>query len=210
MKFVNWKLTEDKPPIPLAKTKGLPPMRPATHGLQGLSDETLLSRAAEGDTDALSLIFDRYQQPLYRFLRRQTTDAALAEDLVQDTFLRLLEAPKKRTVRHAKAYVYRIALHLAYDVSRRRRLETRHRESLVEPENTKEAAFITLVEERDLLDTAMALLSEKLRTAIALHYFADLSITEIAKTLKIPQGTVKSRLGRGYRQLAELLEGGRP
>ena len=201
MKFVDWRTKEGMPSMSGWRTERTP--------LDDTSDEVLLRRLADGDAAALSDLFDRYHQPLYRFLRRQCGDATFAEDLVQETFLRLMQAqPATRGVRHAKAYLYRIGLHLVHDAGRRRQLEARHEMETLTLTARPGTGIADQVAERDALDTAMAALSPKLRNAVALHYFADLSINEIAQILRVPEGTVKSRLGRAYRQLADWFEGG--
>lgn len=190
---------------PLAS--GLAPLGRHTAAAQATipSDEDLLRLVLHGEQAALTCLFDRHRDALHRLLRGLTGDDFLAEDLLQETFLRLWRAPQALgSVAKGRAYIYRMAVNLAQDHARRQR---RERELPRErpPRPGDQTALADAVGERDALGRALRVLSPPQRVVIGLHYHADQPIAEVARILGIPQGTVKTRLSRAYRRLAAAL-----
>ena len=140
------------------------------------------------------------------FLAYRTGDRALAEDLLADTFERVLRARRRFDPRKGsrKTWVYSIALNLLRDQIRRREAEGRAVERVQEPAPSGPGS-IQRVAERDELATALAELSEEEREAIALRYGADLTVPEIARLTGEKLTTVEGRVYRGLRKLRELL-----
>jgi RNA polymerase sigma-70 factor (ECF subfamily) len=156
--------------------------------------------------DEFERLYEEHAQGLLGFLAYRTGDRALAEDLLADTFERVLRARRRFDPRKGsrKTWVYSIALNLLRDQIRRREAEGRAVERVQEPAPSGPSS-IQQVAERDELSRALAELSEEERDAIALRYGADLTVPEIARLTGEKLTTVEGRIYRGLRKLRELL-----
>jgi RNA polymerase sigma-70 factor (ECF subfamily) len=164
------------------------------------SDETLLRQVHQGDADAMATLVQRYHARLLGFTFRYTQDRQASEDLVQETFLRIIRA--RDSVPDVFApWIYRIALNLCRDHAKSARL--RYEQPC--PEIIDDAASdpLALVEHHDLRD-AVESLPPPQREVMLLHYFADWTLGEVAAALKLPLGTVKSRLFAALTQLRRV------
>jgi RNA polymerase sigma factor (sigma-70 family) len=154
-------------------------------------------------------LYDEHAQPLFGFLLYRTGDRALSEDLLGDTFERVLRSRRRFDPRKGseKTWLYSIALNALRDHARRADAEQRAL-ARAEPSaraTSEGAAAIDLVDERDALARALATLSEEEREAVALRYGADLTIPEMADALGEKLTTVDGRVYRALRKLrAEL------
>lgn len=166
-----------------------------------LSDEWLLRAAQDGAAGAMALLVTRFERPLYRMLLGLTGRPAVAEDLLQDTFVRLVRQPVP--LDHVAGWLYRCAENLAIDHARRRGRE----HLMAEPPEPSAPSddWTDRIVDRERLAAAVAQLTLEQRQAIALHYFADQPLADVARILGVPLGTVKTRLHRAYRRLAALL-----
>jgi RNA polymerase sigma-70 factor (ECF subfamily) len=176
-----------------------------------LSDEELMARVMRGDRDALTPLAVRYHRPLLGYLYRLTGgQLPLAEDLVQETFVRLLNQRSYRPGRAFRPWLYAVATNVARDHFRspaaRRAgelgdaLAVSLRDGAPGPEERALRA-----EEGRAVRQALARLSEEQRVTLFLRFYQGLSLAEIAATLETPLGTVKSRLFAALRRLRDLL-----
>jgi RNA polymerase sigma-70 factor (ECF subfamily) len=161
------------------------------------------------DRERFENLYAEHAQPLYRFLAYRTGDRALAEDLLGDTFERVLRARRRFDPRRAseKTWIYSIALNALRDHARRASAEQRaiERSEAIRATGTDSTPALEAVDERDALRRAMEALSEEEREAIALRYGADLTVPEMARTLGEKLTTVDGRVYRALRKLrAEL------
>jgi len=169
-----------------------------------LDDEALYGQLRAGNHAALVELVERYHSPLYKFLCRYTGDVALADDLTQETFTRLLTyqgAPPTRF----KAWVYAIASNLARDHFKSARYR---RERSTDFDG--DAAMFTnddthTPDDRDDVIRALAQLSPDHREVLILRFYHDLKLDEIAEVTRAPLGTVKSRLFHALRQVKGFL-----
>ena len=145
-------------------------------------------------------LYGEHAELLFGFLVYRTGDRALAEDILADTFERVLRARRRFDPRKAseKTWIYSIALNLLRDRIRRTAAEGRALERLDRPEPGNPPGG---VEDRDALGRALKVLSDEEREAIALRYGADLTVPEIAKLTGDRLTTVE---GRVYRALGKL------
>ncbi len=176
------------------------------------TDEDLALGIKQGDGDSLRLLVERHHSPLLGFLYRMTGgDRALAEDMVQEAFLRVLRTiGQYQHPRPFKPWLYAIATNLIRD--HYRRSETRHTvaasEQALRQIEAPGAVEDGLQEEDEAREIAAALLAlpDLQREVVVLRYYQELSLAEIAALLDIPVGTVKSRLSIGLHRLREVLE----
>jgi RNA polymerase sigma-70 factor (ECF subfamily) len=154
-------------------------------------------------------LYDEHAGPLLGFLVYRTGDRPLAEDLLADTFERVLTArrPFDRRKASEKTWLYTIALNLLRDHARRTAAGSRavERVAVGAPEATPERAFES-VEHRDSLQRALANLSDEEREAVSLRYGADLTVPEIAQLKGEKLTTIEGRVYRALRKLKDELE----
>jgi RNA polymerase sigma-70 factor (ECF subfamily) len=178
------------------------------------ADQDVLLRVASGQLDALEELYDRYRTMAYSIALRITSDAALAEDVVQDAFLGAWRNAGRYVAGRAsvKTWLLSIVHHRAIDAIRRRRptAELPERDdappaALTIPDIWPEVAGrLDAVE----VQTALAQLSDVQREALELAYFGGLTQQEIAARTDTPLGTVKSRMRLGLLAMRRALVGG--
>ncbi len=190
--------------------------------LDQTTDEVLLSRYRdEGRTTDFDALVHRYERELYRYLARYTGDAALAEDIFQNTFLQVhLKKALYEDGRPVRPWLYSIATHQAVDALRKAgrhptvSLDVR---GASQGESDSSALVDVLVgdgqspltelqgeEHKEWVRSAIEKLPDSLRQTLILAYFQDLKYREIAEIQKIPVGTVKSRLHAALAKLQEM------
>ncbi len=186
------------------------------HTLAG--DQDVLSAIARGKVEALDVLYQRYHRELYALAYRIVTDHQLAEDLIQETFVRVWRhansySPQAGSVR---GWLFAILRNYTIDYLRKQRQRSTPREvPLGEIECDDRLALedtweeVWRREERAQLCRAMAGLSEKQRMVIELAYFQGYTHTEIAAISGLPLGTVKSSMRLGLLALKrELMKRG--
>lgn len=152
-------------------------------------------------------LWARHAQGLYGFLAYRTGDRALAEDLLADTFERVLK--NRQSYDPAKGsesgWLYAIALNILRSHARRASAESRALErSAAGAQGSYDP--LAAVEARGMLDMALRILSAEEREAIALRYGAELTVPEAAEALGEPLTTVEGRVYRALRKLKEALD----
>ncbi len=184
-----------------------------TKDLRKADDFRLMDLVRQGGAAAFTELVERHQNRLYRFFRLLGEDRGLAEDLVQEVFLRVFLARERyRPIVTFSAYLFSIARNVWRDRLRRQRRSPRlalnDRQALEKAVDG--AKFISGVEENlaARLDVREALveLPDPQRLALILSLYQGLSYAEIAAVLEIPAGTVKSRMFHALRRLKEKLK----
>ncbi|MGH2496321.1 MAG: RNA polymerase sigma factor [Ktedonobacteraceae bacterium] len=178
-----------------------------------LSDEVLMGEVMAGKTMALAMLVERYHAPLLGYLYRLARgDRPLAEDLVQETFLNVLQQRSYQSGRPFKPWLYAIATNRARDhfksVAARCFVRQVDDEDDVPGEfdvSSSPEAILLAWEQGDEINAMLNRLSEEYRITLLLRFYQGMSLQEIADTLHVPLGTVKSRLSVGTRQLRKLL-----
>lgn len=171
-----------------------------------ISDEELLKGMERGDQLAFEAFVRRYHGPLYGFLERLLRDRQKAEDLVQETFLRLIrQLSQDKPPEHPKAWLYRVAHNLCRDYWRSTGYRTDSIATREVPEQADgDAEVVELYERQETrreLIAALDSLPEMQREVVMMRFFQDLKLHEIAQVLEIPLGTVKGHLYQGLRKL---------
>jgi RNA polymerase sigma-70 factor (ECF subfamily) len=178
------------------------------------ADRAVLVRLADGELDALEELYDRYKTMAYSIAYRITNDTTLAEDVVQDAFLGCWRNAARYVEGRGsvKTWLLAIVHHRAIDAVRRRRpttalpdLELPPPAALTEPDVWTEVAAGL---DAELVQRALADLSEVQREALELAYFGGLTQQEIADRTATPLGTVKSRMRLGLLAMRRRLEEG--
>jgi RNA polymerase sigma-70 factor (ECF subfamily) len=186
-----------------------------------VTDEALMIRFQGGDRQAFTLLVRRYQSPLYNFALRHLQSPPAAEEVVQETFVRVLQSATAfmQTSRFT-SWLYAIARNLCIDVLRKQR-QRRH-PSLDEPTHSEDATGMTLGErsadgrasvERAAVSTeirvrllsAVAQLPEEQREVFLLREMSNLPFKEIAEVVGVPENTVKSRMRYALERLQAAL-----
>ena len=152
--------------------------------------------------DIFAELADKYGDSVYRFCRTLAYSKEDADDLFQETFLKALEQPHKIDgAENPQNFLFTTALYIWKSWKRKyaRRSRIAPVEALDESQETSESSPGAEDEymERDLLITVRELvgaLPEKLRVPVVMYYNAEMDVQKIAEALKIPAGTVKSRL----------------
>ncbi len=164
-------------------------------------------RTAGGDPEALVGLMEEHRHRLFGYLLRIAGDRAAAEDLFQQTWLRVMEQIGRYDGRRRfEAWLFAIAHNLAIDYLRRKRPESLEESGADPPDRGASALEASIAgERRAMVGAAMAKLPAVYRETVALRFEQDLKLEEIAAVLNTPLSTVKSRLRRGLEALrAEL------
>ncbi len=152
-------------------------------------------------------LYAEHAQGLFGFLAYRVNDRVLAEDLVADTFERVLRSRRRFDPRKGseKAWIYSIAMNLLRDRARRDQAETRAMERSVPVPAHGVTSPHELVDERDQLREALASLAPEEYDAIALRFGGDLTVPEIARLTGEPLTTVEGRVYRALRKLRDRM-----
>jgi RNA polymerase sigma-70 factor (ECF subfamily) len=169
--------------------------------MEALSGGKVAWAGAEGGRELVSYLYDRYRQALYAFLLRLSGNPSLAEDLVQETFLRALEKVPRGAGDHPRAWIFRVARNLLYDHLRRAKRE----EASLEEEVRLGQSF----EPPDSLGVQRVLkrLPPQYREILLLREVEGMSYEEISRAMGLSLSHVKVLLHRARRSLASLYLG---
>jgi RNA polymerase sigma-70 factor (ECF subfamily) len=182
----------------------------AKDGLREADDAALVNALADGDEPAMVEVVRRHRQPVVAFARRLVGDAARADDISQEVFLRLWERSDRFDPQRGSLRAFLLALThgraldaLRADSSRRTR-EERHAatgEVATRPAETQVVAQSVA----DAVRRALAAIPEAERRAVELAYFGGHTYRTVAEMLDEPEGTVKSRIRAGLTRLRSAL-----
>lgn len=193
------------------------------------SDDELMQRYQKGDEEAFNCIVRRHHKPLVNFIARFTGDRDNAEDLAQDTFIRMFKAANRYKPGRAqfKTWMYFIARNLCKNEIRNRGRRERYRvDNVITKDHTslgnedqidliatapadKSFQPEVAIERKELQETtkkAITELPEKYRFPLILRDIQGLSYEEISKILELPNGTTKSRINRARLMLKDKLK----
>lgn len=192
-------------------------------GMEGGSPQeaSLVRACKEGDRTAFNLLVWRWEKPLFNFTYKYVGDAHLAQDLVQETFVRVLRSIGRYEHRGSfSTWLYRIAVNLCRDHFRKRRLpmvslhdyyttpsgERVYVRDRVSDDRPRSDEAMVAEEREELVRRLLAGLPDEQRIVILMKEYQALTFREIAEVLDLPESTVKSRLYRGLRMMRDQLE----
>jgi RNA polymerase sigma-70 factor (ECF subfamily) len=171
-------------------------------------DRDLVSRAKQGDKDAFTSLVLRYGDRLYSVAFRILRDTTRAEDAVQQTFLTAWrELRRLRDDDRLEAWLYRLLVNACFAELRHTRRWQPGLRLITDPEtgpSTDDAQVSVAL--RDELERAFRRLSGEQRAVLAMHHYLGLSGAEIAETLGLSAGTVRSRLHYAKQQMRAAIE----
>ena len=171
-------------------------------------DYTLMRAIQKGDMVAFSSMVDRYKNRLLNVIGRMLSSSEEAEDIVQETFVRVYQHRQSFNFKHCfSTWIYTIALNLARNELRKRK-KFKFFEISEMQGNEKEFAVDAKIPSRlpQVLDKAIRGLPEKYRIAFILRDVEEMPYEEVAKVLGVPLGTVKSRVNRARLMLRDKLQ----
>ncbi len=159
----------------------------------------------ENDSLRFERLVEQYQEAVLRTCFLYLRDQSLAEDAVQETFLKVYRSlPAFRGEAGEKTWIMKIAMHTCFDLNRSGWFRLMNRR--ITPDMLPCAASDATAED-DQLTLAVMKLPRKLREVILLHYYQGLSVNEVAAALNLAHSSVSGRLKRGREKLKTLLEG---
>jgi len=171
-------------------------------------DHDLLRQVQHGDMVAFSRLVDRYRNRLMNVIGRMLMDAEEAEDIVQESFLRVYQHRMSFDFKHCfSTWLYTIALNLARNELRKKKkykfvdifeMQNKEVETAVEPKIPSNIG--------PALQAAIAALPDKYKTAFLLRDIEEMPYEEVARILAVPLGTVKSRVNRARSILRDKLK----
>jgi RNA polymerase sigma-70 factor (ECF subfamily) len=198
------------------------PPPPSQLDLANLPDADVVRLAQEGRETAFRELVRRYERPVFSLVFRMVRDRETAEDLAQDAFIKVLNHIDKYSPEFKfSSWLFKIANNVAIDWMRRKRLDTvsmdgsPHATSAAEIEATtfdlaaQQESALDELEARELgtaIERAIAKLRPEYRACIMLRHVEGRSYEEIATTLDLPLGTVKTYIHRARHELRRTLE----
>lgn len=176
--------------------------------MEQAEEELLVLAVQDGDQEAFKQLYLCYHKPLGRFAYKLCGSTELAQDALQDSWLKASHSIRKiRDPRTFRSWIYRLVRWRCLDLMRQH-----SKEKLYEYFNESVHKDLTsseldkAIEQSDELNTAMAKMPAMEKQIIHLFYLDELTIAEIGTILSIPEGTVKSRLSRVRTLLREKFE----
>ena len=171
--------------------------------------ENIIARARRGDADAFEQLVIAYRDQVFRLALRMCGNEADADEAAQEAFLSAWKAlPNFRGDSQFSTWLYQLTSHAAIDLLRREKrqiaaediTEVSVSDPAPSPQQQAERS-----ETRQAVRDAMGQLSPEYRQIVVLRFLQELSYEEIGAVLKLPPGTVKSRLNRAKAQLKDIL-----
>jgi RNA polymerase sigma-70 factor (ECF subfamily) len=172
-----------------------------------MQDEEYMSQLSFGNNSALDALVFRYHKPLFGYVYRLLQDEKLAEDIVQETFLKIYQQGKKGYVPDQfKPWMYKIATNSCKDYWKKASTQQEY----FTDKNVEEKGQIHHIIDRQLerkwMIESLNQLSFEYRSVLYLRFYQDLKYAEIALTLDLPINTVKVRISRGLKYLEGIIE----
>jgi len=166
--------------------------------VEQLVDEILVMDSQSGSVKAMEMLVSRWQKRLWQYAYRLTGNAEGAWDVTQESWLGIIKGLRKlHDPANFRAWAYRITTNKSIDWIRKRKAVTQISIEEIQDHQQQEKKDTGVKELLQKLDV-------KKRAVISLFYFEELSVLEISVALKIPKGTVKSRLHKAKKELKEL------
>lgn len=166
-------------------------------------DDLLLGRLRKGDSGALDMVLRRYEQKILGFITSYVGNPDLAQDVAQDTFLKLIKRPPIHTYKGSlKPWLFKVARNLATDYLRR---ENRYADIESVGETSGDSKVSRSLENDDI-QYLLSKLNEESRVVVGLRIYGGMTFEEISKQLKIPLGTALWRMREALKAMRAEIE----
>jgi RNA polymerase sigma-70 factor (ECF subfamily) len=172
------------------------------------SDKELMERFLRGEVEGFNLLVKNYKVRLFSLLYRLVGNREEAEDILQETFLRVYRQKESYDFNYSfSTWIYTIALNLCRNLyKRKKKVRFLGMDSLVNHPDPNSENHVNRNRLSSILERAISSLPFKYRTVFLLRDVDQLSYEEVASTLSLPLGTVKSRVNRARRILQKKLK----
>ncbi|MCY9661826.1 RNA polymerase sigma factor [Paenibacillus chondroitinus] len=179
------------------------------------TDQELMMLIVNKDADALKFLYDKYEKPIYAFAYRIVQDAMMAEEVVQELFLRIWKAAERYDAAHGKltSWMFALTRNIAIDLLRKKQnrtiVQTMEAEQLNQiPDSGKSTEEVALEGWRGReIREALHELNPDQKQVVDLIYYQGYTQQEVSDQQAIPLGTVKSRVRLALKQLRGRLAG---
>ncbi|HYE83002.1 MAG TPA: sigma-70 family RNA polymerase sigma factor [Clostridia bacterium] len=172
-----------------------------------MQEAELIRHFKNGDTDAFDVIYADYYKPVYYYINRLVNDKSLADDLTQETLIKVLGGLKDADEeKNLSPWIYRIAHNTCVDYLRKNRVTLELIDDIIccdSEANSPEYHSLNR-EKQKKINEALRKISEKYRRALLLRDFSDLPYKEIASLLKLNECTVKTLVRRARQQFQKV------
>lgn len=171
-------------------------------------DEQLMCRIQQGDSQAFQRLVEQHLNPLYRFVRRMLGTSKDADDVIQETFIKVWRNAHQWQSGKAKlsTWLHSIAHHCCIDMHRQNQLLTVDLEEIADLEALETVGSIRQTEILDQIEIALQHLPERQRSAVLLCYYQGMNNQEVAEILQISVAALESLLARARRNLKQKLQ----
>lgn len=162
-----------------------------------------LEKFRNGSEEAFREIYEELKTPVYTIIYRILYDRLMAEDVMQEVFLKISQTPPPSKVKKSRAWIFQVSRNLAIDYKRK------ERETKLLSEETEATSFSleNTVNTRVDVESALKVLPEEEREIVTLRLNAELKFKDIAELLKTPLGTVLWRYRKAISQMQKELTG---
>ena len=171
--------------------------------------EHIIARARRGDADAFEQLVAAYRNQVFRLALRMCGNEADADEVAQEAFLSAWKGlPNFRGESRFSTWLYQLTTHAAIDLMRREKRQAAAEDIdgiTAADDGPSTQQQVERAETRREVRSALMQLPEEYRQVLLLRFMQELSYEEIGQALKLPEGTVKSRLNRAKAQLKDIL-----
>lgn len=164
-----------------------------------------IKRAMNGDKQAFINIIEEYKIALYKVIKAILQNEDDVCDAMQETLINIYEnIHKLQNEKYFKTWATRIAINECYHIIRKQKINQDKIVKMQRESSAQEKESLNI--EKTDIEIAISKLDKDLRLVVVMYYYNNLKVSDIAKTLEIPAGTVKSRLSRARESLYESLK----
>jgi RNA polymerase sigma-70 factor (family 1) len=157
--------------------------------------------------EEFKIIFDSLYQPIRNFIYYKTIDIELSEDLAQDTFLKVWEKRHEVRTDSIKPLLYKIAENLALNAHKKQEVRFRFNSKHIQSQNNETPEYLMRLKEYDeMVQKALASLTEACREVFLMNRIDGLKYHEIAERLDISMKAVEKRMGRAIEELRQKID----
>lgn len=177
--------------------------------VEKVSDEKLVERIRSKDQELYAEIVKRYQDKLFRYARYMIRDDDKAADIVQDAFIKAyVNLQSFNTKKKFSSWIYRIVHNNTMNYIRKNKKEIRigKQELTLSDDSDDQEEEFSKKEMNEMLSKGIDDLPIKYRSPLTLFYFDDQSYEEISDVLRLPIGTIGTRINRGRKLLKTIIE----